>query len=92
MMLKITGNQAMAITLFVFAIIVYSRVSTYQQSKSGGAPVGAAAAGKAVKSIFDLPCSEECLPGPSASASYYTNRASCGVCGAQQFVRNEATQ
>ena len=47
--------------------------------------------GPSDKSIFDLPYKLECVPGPQATASYYTKDLSPGgVCGAQEFVVNQS--
>jgi hypothetical protein len=44
-----------------------------------------------VKSIFDLPCKPECVPGAGESGSYYTKDLTpCGICGAQEFVKSQS--
>ena len=41
------------------------------------------------KSIFDLPNSLECVPGPSEKAAYYTQGLTPGgICGSGDFVRD----
>ena len=42
-------------------------------------------------SIFSLPYDLKCVPGPSATAAYYTKDLTPGgICGDQDFVRSQA--
>ena len=41
--------------------------------------------------IFSLPTDLKCVPGPSATAAYYTKDLTPGgICGDQDFVRSQA--
>ena len=91
-MMKLNNKQSTSIVIFVAALaLAYflvrgcSKRSAYKlapepikiTSKDGD--------------IFSLPYDIKCVPGPNASAAYYTKDLTPGgICGDQDFVRSQA--
>ena len=89
-MLKFLSNKnigsLLMIALAVMLIVSVVRTSMYKLSPS---PVRVS--GVKEGSIFDLPYKLSCVPGPQADASAYTLGLSPGgICGAQEFVADQA--
>ena len=83
-------NQALTVIILAAILIL---LWVYRSSKSTYAlrPMGVRVNGPSEKSIFDLPYKLECVPGPQATASYYTKDLSPGgICGAQEFVVSQS--
>ena len=89
-MLRFLNNKnigsLLMIALAVMLIVSVVRTSMYKLSPS---PVQVS--GVKEGSIFDLPYKLSCVPGPQADASAYTLGLSPGgICGAQEFVADQA--
>jgi len=89
-MLKFLSNKnigsLLMIALAVMLIVSVVRTSMYKLSPS---PIQVS--GVKEGSIFDLPYKLSCVPGPQADASAYTLGLSPGgICGAQEFVADQA--
>jgi len=76
------------ITLLVVFCVLCNSKSLYRLSPS---PLTVSAPSAPKDGIFGLPYSLKCVPGPQASAGYYTKDLTPGgVCGAQKFVEDQA--
>ena len=89
-MLKFLSNKnigsLLMIALAVMLIVSVVRTSMYKLSPS---PIQVSNVKEG--SIFDLPYKLSCVPGPQADASAYTMGLSPGgICGAQEFVADQA--
>ena len=77
--------------LLYFAIVGVPRTSGFISTRPIDSASDATNPMAGVKSIFDLPCKTECVPGAGESGSYYTKDLSpCGICGAQEFVNSQS--
>jgi hypothetical protein len=76
------------LTLVVVLLVLCNSKSLYRLSPST-LTVNAPPAPK--DGIFGLPYSLKCVPGPQATAGYYTKDLTPGgICGAQEFVEAQA--
>ena len=86
-------THAVIIGLLIVVVVMLYRQGKSSASYFEAAPLQTAPTGKASsgpQSIFDLKPSLDCTPGPSESASYYTNGLTPGgLCGDSEFVRNQ---
>lgn len=74
--------------VLMFFMKCMSKRSTYMLSPS---PVMIDTGAPEASQFFNLPYGLDCVPGPQEKASYYTKDLTPGgVCGAQEFVVNQA--
>lgn len=89
-MLKFLSNKNIS-SLLVLAAVVVILVMAVRTSKYRLSPSPVQVSGVKEGSIFDLPYKLSCVPGPQADASAYTLGLSPGgICGAQEFVADQA--
>ena len=92
--MKNNKNACMMMSMVMVAIIVlllcksFKSKSQYTVSPPQPIKVSNVKGG----SMFDLPYKLECVPGDSATASYYSRDLSPGgVCGIQEFVQDQSS-
>jgi hypothetical protein len=91
-MMKLTKKQATSVVIFValMALAYFLRKGYNKRSPYELSPEPIKVDGKD-GSIFSLPYDLKCVPGPSATAAYYTKDLTPGgICGDQDFVRSQA--
>lgn len=89
-MLKFLSNKNIS-SLLVLAAVVVLLVMAVRTSMYRLSPSPVKVSGVKEGSIFDLPYKLSCVPGPQADASAYTLGLSPGgICGAQEFVADQA--
>ncbi len=91
-MMKLNNKQAASIVTIVavMALAYFLMRGCNKRSPYKLAPTPIKVDGKD-GSIFSLPYDLKCVPGPSATAAYYTKDLTPGgICGDQDFVRSQA--
>lgn len=89
-MLKFLSNKNIG-SLLVIAAVIVILVLAVRTSKYHLSPSPIQVSGVKEGSIFDLPYKMSCVPGPQEDASAYTLGLSPGgICGAQEFVADQA--
>ncbi len=89
-MLKFLSNKNISYLIVIFAVVALL-VMAVRTSKYHLSPSPISVSGVKDGSIFDLPYKLSCVPGPQAGASAYTLGLSPGgICGAQEFVADQA--
>ena len=74
-------------SLFVIALaIVVAYMVCSSMKRSGYMPVVTSCGDKAPSSIFDTPCTADCVPGEKDGAYYTKDLTPCGKCGLQKNV------
>ena len=73
--------------LFVIALaIVITYIVCSSMKRSAYMPVNTSCGDKAPGSIFDTPCTADCVPGEKNGAYYTKDLTPCGKCGLQNNV------
>jgi hypothetical protein len=84
--MKVSVNKL--ILYVVIAILLYVIISGQKSGYITGRDLMISEDSSSAGSIFDLKCSEECVPGEK-NGDYYTKDLSpCGKCGGQKFVNS----
>ena len=79
-------KMCMCTLVVLFVIFMVLRRESYKLS-----PTSIQTTGDSTGSLFDLPYSLDCVPGPTAKGSYYTiGLTPGGICGAQKQVDDSA--
>jgi hypothetical protein len=89
-MIRLLSNKNVGTVMVVVAIVALIVMAT-RSSKYRLSPSPVKVSGVKEGSIFDLPYKLSCVPGPQATASAYTKDLTPGgICGAQEFVADQA--
>ncbi len=84
------GTNALIIGFLIVIIVMLARQGRAASSEFAAAPLMTETSTKGPQSIFEIRPDLECTPGPSESASYYTNGLTPGgLCGDGDFVRGQ---
>ena len=91
--MKLSRQQLTSLlTIVAVSVSVYFLVKAYKKrSPYELSPEPIKITGSRDGDIFSLSTDIKCVPGPSASAAYYTKDLTPGgICGDQEFVRSQA--
>lgn len=85
-------NRCMLILAILVVLFVVPRMCQRSGYKLSPEPIQITTSANSVAGgLFSLPYSLDCVPGPTAKASYYTKGLSPGgICGDQQYVMSQA--